>query len=122
MAKVNRKPSREDAHYERISRHREAHMSPDRTNAYRRVLQTLDELGPSKLQVAEQDRIRYAADNLIFCQDFSEDASARDALADIRLLFEHLVDSHRWEQVTADKLGDDVRACGPVPELEKLAA
>jgi len=97
-------------------------MTPERTNAYRRVLQTLNELGPSKLQAGEQDRVRDAADNLIFCQNLGTDASARDALADARLLFEVLVDSGRWEQVTADRLADDIRACGPVPELERLAA
>ena len=97
-------------------------MTPERTNAYRRVLQTLNELGPSKLQSGEQDRIRDAADSLIFCQDLTGDDSAQDALADTRLLFEILVDSGRWEQVTADRLADDIRACGPVPELERLAA
>jgi hypothetical protein len=97
-------------------------MSPERTNAYRRVLQTLDELGPSKLQSGEQDRIRYAADNLIFCGDLSADGGAQEALADTRLLFEILVDSGRWEQVTADRLADEIRACGPAPQLERLAA
>ena len=52
-------------------------MSPERTNAYRRVLQSLDELGPSKLQSGEQDRIREAADSLIFCQVLGADESAR---------------------------------------------
>jgi hypothetical protein len=97
-------------------------MSPERTNAYRRVLQTLNELGPSKLQSGEQDRVRDAADNLIFCQDLGDDQSARDALRDTQILFEVLVDSGRWEQVTADRLSDDIRACGPTPELERLAA
>ncbi len=97
-------------------------MSPERTNAYRRVLQTLNELGPSKLQSGEQDRIRDAADSLIFCESLVADESARDALADTRILFEVLVDSGRWEQVTADRLADDIRSCGPVPELERLAA
>jgi hypothetical protein len=97
-------------------------MSPERTNAYRRVLQTLNELGPSKLQSGEQDRIRYAADSLLFCGDLSADGGAQESLADTRLLFEILVDSGRWEQVTADKLSDDIRACGPAPALERLAA
>jgi hypothetical protein len=97
-------------------------MSPERTHSYRRVLQTLDELGPSKLQSGEQDRIRYAADSLIFCSDLSADGGAQAALADTRLLFEILVDSGRWEQVTADRLSDEIRACGPAPQLERLAA
>ncbi len=97
-------------------------MSPERTNAYRRVLQTLNELGPSKLQSGEQDRIRYAADSLLFCGDLSADGSAQESIADTRLLLEVLVDSGRWEQVTADKLADDIRGCGPTPQLERLAA
>jgi hypothetical protein len=92
-------------------------MSPERTHAYRRVLQTLDELGPSKLQVAEQDRIRDAADTLIFCQDLDHDESAIEALEDTELLCELLVESGRWERVTADRLADDVRQCGPEPVL-----
>ena len=97
-------------------------MSPERTYAYRRVLQTLDELGPSKLQSGEQDRIREAADSLIFCEDLHADGDAQEALSDSRLLLENLVDSGRWEQVTADRLAEDIRGCGPTPQLERVAA
>jgi len=97
-------------------------MSPERTNAYRRVLQTLGELGPSKLQHGEQDRIRYAADSLIFCADLSVDEAARESLDDSRLLLDTLVESGRWEQVTADRLAEDLRGCGPVPEIVLSAA
>ena len=87
-------------------------MSPERTNAYRRVIHTLDELGPSKLQSVEQDRIRHAADNLIFSSDLG-DAAAREALDDAGELCAALVDSGRWEPVTAARLEHDLRACGP---------
>ena len=60
-------------------------MSPERTQAYRRVMFTLDEIGPSKLLDAEQDRIRHAADNLIFASDIHQDA-AQEALIDTELL------------------------------------
>jgi hypothetical protein len=95
-------------------------MSPERTRAYREVVQTLSELGPSKLQVSEQDRIRDAADNLIFSQDLSGDSVAREALEDIEHLCRDLVESGRWEQVTADRLAADIARCGPArkPELE----
>jgi hypothetical protein len=96
-------------------------MSPERTHAYRRVLYTLDELGPSKLQVAEQDRIRDAADTLIFCQDLDHDESAIEALEDSELLCELLVESGRWERVTADRLAHDIRQCGPEPALTHAA-
>jgi hypothetical protein len=92
-------------------------MSPERTQAYSRVLHALEELGPSKLQSGEQDRIRYAADSLVFCQEIEVDESAREALADTRLLVDVLVDSGRWERVTADKLLEDIRACGPEAHL-----
>jgi hypothetical protein len=51
-------------------------MTPERTHAYQRMIQTLKEIGPSKLLGDEQERIRYAADNLIFSRDLAEDASA----------------------------------------------
>lgn len=96
-------------------------MSPERTHAYRRVLHTLDELGPSKLQVAEQDRIREAADTLIFCENIDQDEAAIEALEDTELLCELLVESGRWERVTADKLAEDLRQCGPEPALTHAA-
>ncbi len=96
-------------------------MSPERTHAYRRVLHMLDEHGPSKLQVAEQDRIRDAADTLIFCQDLDHDEAAIEALEDTELLCELLVESGRWERVTADRLADDIRQCGPEPALTHAA-
>jgi hypothetical protein len=92
-------------------------MSPERSHAYKRVMHTLDELGPSKLLPEEQDRIRYAADNLIFSGDLAGD-EATAALADALTLCEALVQSGRWERVTATRLADDIRACGPVLEPE----
>jgi hypothetical protein len=98
-------------------------MSPERTQAYRHVLHTLAELGPTKLQPAEQDRIRYAADSLIFCNDLLDDDATRDSLEDTELLCEVLVESGRWERVTADRLIAELRACGPeIPfELQQAA-
>jgi hypothetical protein len=91
-------------------------MSPERTQAYRRVMRTLDDLGPSKLQRAEQDRIRFAADNLIFSTDFAS-GEAREALRDIDELRLALVDSGRWEAASAERLERDVLACGPSEQL-----
>jgi len=95
-------------------------MTPERAHAYRRVIQTLNTLGPSKLLAGEQDRVRHAADNLLFSQDLREDAAAHAALEDIERLCRALVDSGRWEQVTAMRLADDVAQCGPtlLPELQ----
>lgn len=91
-------------------------MSPERSNAYRRVLDAVAELGPTKLHDAEQERIRYAADSLIFCADLGEDEAAREALSDTQALLDGLVESDRWEQATADRLAADLRDCGPAPE------
>jgi hypothetical protein len=96
-------------------------MSPDRTHAYRRVIHTLNELGPSKLLRGEQDRIRLAADNLIFSTDLLE-APARDALEDAESLCHALVESGRWEQVTATRLAHDLYECGPGQPAELRAA
>jgi hypothetical protein len=97
-------------------------MSPERTIAYRRVLETLADLGPSKLQANEQDRIRFAADSLIFSSDLYADDSAREALVDTEQLCRALVESGRWEAVTAERLAEDIRCCGPAVEFELEAA
>ncbi len=92
-------------------------MSPERTNSYARVLQTLTDLGPAKLQPLEQERIRFAVDTLIFSDDLYDDAT-RDALADTEQLCRALTESGRWEATTADRLADDIRGCGPMVEFE----
>ena len=86
-------------------------MNSDRTQAYGRVVRTLEDLGPTKLQPAEQDRIREAADTLIFAVDIDE---ARAVLEDVDALAEHLVASERWSEERAKQLIDDILACGPV--------
>ncbi|MCW3022452.1 MAG: hypothetical protein JWR30_1774 [Conexibacter sp.] len=95
-------------------------MTPERTNAYRRVLQTIAELGPSKLLADEQDRLRTAADSLLFSHDPATDPAARAALEDAERLCRTLVENGRWERVTAMRLADDVSQCGPplMPELK----
>jgi hypothetical protein len=92
---------------------RETNMSPERSNAYRRVMKTLDDMGPSKLLDAEQQRIRCAADNLIFSRELSTDIEAQDALADVDALCRALVESGRWEEASATRLAHDVFECGP---------
>jgi hypothetical protein len=87
-------------------------MSPDRTQAYMRVMRTLDELGPTKLHGLEQDVIRDAADSLIFAASASE-AEAGTAIANIEALVEHLSGSGRWLPERAAGLLEDILACGP---------
>jgi hypothetical protein len=85
-------------------------------------MNTLDDIGPSKLFDSEQQRIRYAVDNLIFSRDLSIDVEACDALEDVAALCRALVESGRWEQSTAIRLIDDVCECGPATPIVLQAA
>jgi alpha-beta hydrolase superfamily lysophospholipase len=85
-------------------------MNSDRTQAYGRIVRTLDELGPAKLQPAEIDRIREAADTLIFASTQDE---VTPAVEDIQALVEHLTAVDRWSEERAEQLLDDLEACGP---------
>jgi hypothetical protein len=86
-------------------------MNTDRTHAYGRVVKTLDDLGPTKLQPAEIDRIRDVADTLIFAATAEE---AHAALADVRELTDHLVAVDRWTEERAEQLLSDLQDCGPI--------
>lgn len=85
-------------------------MTNERTLAYGRVVQTLAEVGPTKLLPREQARIRDAADTLIFAASLDE---ARDSLRDMGSLAEHLLNSGRWLEERVDTLIADILACGP---------
>ena len=85
-------------------------MTNERTQAYGRVVQTLDEIGATKLLPAEQARIREAADTLIFASDLEE---AREALRDMGDLTDHLLSSGRWLEERIDMLVANLLACGP---------
>ena len=86
-------------------------MTSERTQAYGRVVKTLDDLGPTKLQPAEQERIREAADTLIFAATAEE---IGPALEDVHSLAQHLVASGRWTDERIEQLLDDIEACGPM--------
>ena len=87
-------------------------MTSERTQAYGRVVKTLEDIGPTKLLPAEQDRIREAADTLIFAEDADRDVIA--AVEDVRALADHLAESGRWTEERAAKLVDDLSDCGPL--------
>lgn len=89
-------------------------MTSERSNAYGRVMRTLRELGPSKLHDEEEQRVREAADSLFFADDLATDEAAQAALADVRALRGHLVESERWDEERAERLVADVEACGPL--------
>jgi hypothetical protein len=97
-------------------------MTRERAHAYRRVIETLNELGPSPLGDRDQDLIRHAADNLIFSPDLLEDTEAREALQEVERLCRGLVDTGRLTQTTATRLASDISQCGPPPPAELRAA
>ncbi len=88
-------------------------MNSERSQSYGRVIQTLDDLGPTKLNPAEQDRIRHAADTLLFSPDLDA-PGAREALEDVTSLLAALVESGRWTQERANDLAEDLGGCGPL--------
>jgi hypothetical protein len=91
-------------------------MNSERAQAYGRVVRALDDLSGVKLLPAEEDRVRAAADTLLFCESV-DDPGAREALADVEALTSHLVDTGRWTEESARRLADDLFACGPAPAL-----
>jgi hypothetical protein len=76
-------------------------------------METLRELGPAKLLPAEQDRLRSAADALLFSSSIATDQSAWAAFRDVDALCEHLIESGRWSTERAVALANDLWACGP---------
>jgi hypothetical protein len=89
-------------------------MTNERSRAYGRVMKTIEDVGPAKLQPREADLIREAADALFFCEDIAGDQYARDLRAEARELAATLVDSERWLPETAQTLLGDLDACGPL--------
>ena len=89
-------------------------MTSERSEAYGRVMRTLEDVGPAKLNESERERVRQAADTLFFAEDLGSDAEARDAVSDVTALARHLVESERWLDETARKLLQDVLATGPL--------
>ena len=81
-------------------------MDNARSQAYGRVVKTLEQLGNVKLTAGEAQIIRTAADALFF------EGDGYDELAAVEDLAQHLVESDRWLPERARKLVDDVAACG----------
>jgi hypothetical protein len=85
-----------------------------RAEAYGRVIRILGGPDGEELRPEEVERIRMAADSLLFCEDVELDSDARDAADEIADLAVELVESGRWDEDTAEALVSDVLACGPV--------
>jgi hypothetical protein len=97
-------------------------MTSDRASAYRRVIQTLRDAGAAKLWPAEEACFRDAADTLLFCTEPDEDGAAQLALAAVVVLTDDLIDAERWTSRRAQRLLDDVWACGPWATLDASMA
>ena len=97
-------------------------MSPERAQAYGRVMKTLADMGPAKLQSAEQALVREAADAMFFANDLDGDFEAADALARLGDLTARLVEADRLLFETADRLMHDVESCGPVAAPDRELA
>ena len=91
-------------------------MTSDRAQAYGRVLRHLEELGEAKLQATEQDRIREAADTLLFTEDATSPEAAH-ALDDVEALVDALIDADRMTDERGRRLLDDISACGPLTRV-----
>jgi hypothetical protein len=91
-------------------------MNSERSKAYGRVLQTLEDVGPTKLLAGELECIRLAADTLLFATDL-DSPGARDALGDVTSLLAGLVESGRWTQERANGLAEDLGDTGPLARV-----
>jgi hypothetical protein len=96
-------------------------MNSERADAYRRVMTTLREVGPSKLTADEQSRIREAADALLFSPSLVDDPTAVAALEDAYALTRVLHDSDRWTELSLRRLLDDLTDCGPTQVVPQAA-
>ncbi len=89
-------------------------MSPERAEAYGRLMQTVNEDGSPTLRPDERALVREAADSLFFCDDLAWDDEARDGLTRVGDLAGELVGSGRWGPQRAEQLLRDIESCGPL--------
>jgi hypothetical protein len=90
-------------------------MTSNRSEAYGRVMTTLDTIGASKLHPHEQSLIRETADAMFFCVRLETDEAALDAMAAVRDLGDAMLDGDRLMPETIARLMADVEGCGPEP-------
>ena len=88
-------------------------MTSERAEAYGRVMQHLTQLSGTQLQPGEADRLREAADTLLFCED-PRGEEARSALGDAEALVEHLIEVERFTEDRGHLVLRDLGECGPL--------
>ena len=94
-------------------------MTPERSKAYGRLMSTVSATGEGALEPAEQEILREAADALFFCEDIALDDDARESLSRVTDLTGQLVGAERWDPELAERVMEDLEACGP-PQLVRL--
>ena len=92
-------------------------MTSNRSDAYGRVMRTLEDLSAAKFHAGEQAVIREAADTMFFCERLETDDAALDAMAAVRDLTGNLVEGGRLIAETAARLLTDIEGCGPEPVI-----
>ena len=88
-------------------------MTPERSQAYGRLMKVVSATGEGALQPAEQQTLREAGDAMFFCEDIALDDEARDAQARVSDLAGQLVGAERWDPERAEQVLQDLEACGP---------
>ena len=89
-------------------------VSPERAQAYGRLMDTLRDEGPAALGPDERTMVREAADALLFCESLPRDGEARDGFTRVGDLAGELVGSGRWGPEQAEQLLRDIESCGPM--------
>jgi len=82
-------------------------------------MKTVSATGEGVLEPAEQEILREAGDALFFCEDIALDEDAREALSRVSDLAGQLVGAERWDPELAERVMEDLEACGP-PQLVRL--
>lgn len=77
---------------------------------YRAALAIIDDVGPSKLHAPERETLTTCAEDLLLSDNLVAVLSRR---AEALELLERLVESGRWLELTARRLGEHIQACGP---------
>jgi hypothetical protein len=95
-------------------------VTPERAEAYGRIMRIVTAEGSEQLGADEQALLREAADALFFSEDIGADDEARDALAAANDLAGNLVGAERWSPDYAEHVLQDLEACGPA-QLVRLA-
>jgi hypothetical protein len=94
-------------------------VTPERSQAYGRLMTVVSAEGDAALSPAEKDILREAGDALFFCEDVALDDDAREALSRVSDLAGQLVGAERWDPELAEQVLQDLEDSGP-PQLVRL--